>query len=336
MRRTFLLLTISTLLVTTQGVFANNSLPALPTLSPSKTIGFTRNGQYVQIECPWYNQNYDCNDNHPVSLYIAYKNKPNNFETCYLDEDEQKKCPNRIIIKDTRNKEWAEYKSFLSCPQETPLMDKNGTCYPCNVENNQIELLENYHNPCPNRKTFKPVDKETLQQDYYDGIKKLAPTCSPEKPLLIQEGYYARCIECDGEFENYPRVIGKQDCDVCPNRTYFSGWCVNGTREKPLVSSQWVQDGRSYRTKQQNVSCDTDEDISMEYFDSDWCSAVCPNRFRMNVTKIPNVYAYCVKKTILNYIRNFWERYYLIIILLGIVSLFLLPKILTKIFSKKD
>jgi hypothetical protein len=259
--------------------------------------------------CLKYDQNY-CNEHYIHNLY--------GIELFC----EKERCPNRLIIEDK-----IFYRSFLACPDNKPLMDKNGRCYSCEDEK-IIEILEHYKNPCPKRKTFYPVNERTLEKYESEG-KRLAPSCSPDKPLLIQEGFHARCIECDDEFENYPRVISKQDCDACPNRTYFSGWCVNGTKEKPLVSAHWVQDGRGYQRKQQNVSCETDEDILMNYFGSgsDWCSAVCPNRFRMKVTKFPNVYAFCVKKTVANHIRNHWLK----IILFGIISLFLLPKILKKL-----
>ena len=301
------------------------SFPVFVNAEVSKPLPYPsiKNGMVIHPEgnghkeysypCPKYS--YDCNT-------------PQIQKIQYIPDDisircEQERCPNRLILKG-----YPYQKSFLSCPKETPLMDKNGKCYTCDIENS-IELPENYNNPCPKRKTFHPTDEKTLRR-YGNEKERLAPTCSPDKPLLIQEGYYARCIECDDEFENYPRVISKQDCDVCSNRTYFSGWCVNGTREKPLVSSQWVQDGKGYRKKQQNVSCDTDEDILMDYFGSDWCSAVCPNRFRIDPFTYP-VKSYCVKKTLANHIRNFWIHHWLKIILFGIISLFLLPKILKKL-----
>ena len=316
MKNLFFLLTLSF------SVFVNAEV-VMPRPYPSVKNGMVvypeGNGRKeISKPCPKYN--YDCNTDQIQKIRDSV-----------YDEDvrcEQERCPNRLILKG-----YPYHKSFLACPKETPLMDKNGKCYSCDTENNQIELLENYDNPCPGRKTFKPVNGKTLEP--YPNKIKLAPSCSTDNPLLIQEGYYARCIDCNDEFENYPRVISKKDCDVCTNRTYISGWCVNGTKEKPLAVWKTVKNGNVYAKVKENFSCDTDEDIRMNYFEADWCSMVCPNRFRMDKNTYP-VAAYCIKKTIPNYIRSFWKKNCFIVILLGIISLFLLPRILRKMFAKND
>ncbi len=229
---------------------------------------------------------------------------------------EKERCPNRLFISIPGVKGNSYYRSFLKCPVETPLMDIRGKCYACNTTE-KLELGENYDLPCPERRTFY---KKTSENS--DKKRLLLPNCSNDRPLLTTNfSENGRCIDCNDT--EYAPVLSKIDCDVCPNRTYLNGLCIMGTKDKPIVSDF----GKEY------LACDTDKDIYM--MKENWCSIICPNRFQLLVHSFPNADYYCVKRTISNYIRSFWEGNFLWLIGLTFIGIFSIPFIIHKFLKRK-
>ncbi|MBR5130580.1 MAG: hypothetical protein IKV03_05090 [Alphaproteobacteria bacterium] len=191
--------------------------------------------------------------NDPLPIYFPY------------EVDDKKQCalyPQRMMGK---------YNCILKeCPQTHPMRDRNGGCYACDAD--EIDVSEDICNLCPNRFFYTsghnnnhcinrcPDDKplpDHMGKCYSCDYEKSVYTnachvcsnrtqkqmdcvlnCPADKPLQDKNGV---CRSCD-DVSSVVSVDSKQECDVCPNRTYIhssngvQNGCVVCSADKPLLA----------------------------------------------------------------------------------------------------
>lgn len=150
--------------------------------------------------------------------------------TCYdcdyeyglkIPKSECDKCPNREFIND---------RCFEKCPDYAPLIDENGTCYSCDLEE-KISRGYSYYNPVSfvgyesdfeggrSIKTSKENCLKCSNRIYNDGL------CVEKAPSDVfmtdfkNKKYYSCSVELSLN-------IPKEECAKCPNREMKGNYCI--------------------------------------------------------------------------------------------------------------
>lgn len=141
--------------------------------------------------------------------------------------------------------------SYEICPDDQPLMDKNGNCYPCNTTVNVV--LDTYTrgncDVCPNRKWVN------------SGYTCRLDTCGPNQIM----DSYGNCQSCSSSSNIY--VYGREeDClNKCPDRHLNGSYCNLACSSTTLVSGN-------------NCASCTSSSYSVTVEDNPDCLTKCPNR----------------------------------------------------------
>ena len=112
------------------------------------------------------------------------------------------------------------------CPDDTPLRHWDYGCVSCDFDKNVIPVKADDCNVCG---TTRKMDK---------GHCVLNKSPDPLRPLVFNDNFQAHLLPCK---ELMPVKTSKENCDLCPNRTYYdtNGLCaLSSCPEDGLISTQ--------------------------------------------------------------------------------------------------